>query len=117
MKKLICTTLFLLLFTMVGASSAQDVLFSWTHDDESNVAGYNFYVKEMPDGEFIQTWTGTEKAHMHVVTEVGITYVFAVTAYNALEESPHSNEIEYTLGEDVTIPLTPTAPKLIQMEF
>jgi hypothetical protein len=93
-----------LLFFLLGVANAGAVTISWDANSEPDIAGYRIHY-------------GTAAAPYNMTVEVavptasitnlepGLTYTFAVTAYNAAgAESAYSSSVSYTLGSSKIIP-------------
>ncbi|HYG33960.1 MAG TPA: fibronectin type III domain-containing protein [Clostridia bacterium] len=99
-------------WTALGAtSSPTEVTLAWNASSSSSVTGYRVYY-----GGASQVYTNMIDVGSALTATIsnltpGITYFFAVTAYDATGvESTFSNEISYT------VPAVPIAQARIQME-
>ena len=88
----------LTLIALLACSESRAVTLEWDANHESNLAGYRMYY-----GAATGTYTNFFDVGNVTVTTVlnlaeGVTYYFAVTAYDSLgQESEFSNEVIYTM--------------------
>ncbi len=74
----------------------------WDPNIESNLAGYKFYSGLSSRDYNVVVDVGNQNEYTVSNLNSGITYYFAVTAYNTLDmESDFSNEVVYTV---ITVP-------------
>ena len=99
--------LFLLPFflpSLVAAATAGGVALSWDPNSEPDLAGYRIHygTAATPYDKLVDVTT-TGATISNLVN--GVTYTFAVTAYNASgNESAYSEPLSYTMGSSRVIP-------------
>lgn len=93
-----------LLPLLVATAPAESVVLSWNPNSESDLAGYRIHygTAAAPYSKLIDLTTTS--ATISTLT-FGVTYTFAVTAYNtAGGESAYSPPVSYTVGSPTVIP-------------
>lgn len=81
--------------------------FAWTAESDPSVTGYNLYFG-LRSQNYTNMANGGNAASVTVSNfQVGVTYYFALTAYDAVGlESPFSAELVYTIPKPVAKPVT-----------
>lgn len=115
MKKLIITLA--ILFGL--ASAAQAVTVTWTHDGV-NTQGYTLYFwkTSVPGTVYNKTVTGSTVRTMNVDTnyfELGQSYTFTMSAYNAQGEGPRATNITWTRPGTPYNPAADALPSILYM--
>src|SRR5688572_27563906 len=113
-RRFLCTAA---LFCCVVAAQAQSrVTLAWDRNSETNITGYKLY-----SGTVTRVYTdvinvGNVTTASMSNLAAGVTYRFAVTAYNALgTESDYSSEIAFTTTNIVTPNIPPTLASLTNL--
>ena len=93
-----------LLIVFGAAFCAEAVTLQWTHDNPTNVDGYNLYYQpaDQSEGPYKTTVTGGSTFQVDIPTEnfkPGAEYDFWATAYNAAAESAPTAKIQWTRPE------------------
>lgn len=108
MKSLALTII--LIFGLTSIVSAETVGLAWNANTESDLSGYRVYVGTESRAYRMPIDVGNTTAYEVLDLEAGITYFFAVTAYDTSgNESGFSNEVTETV-EDTSPDTTPPAP-------
>lgn len=89
---------------LVATKAAASVTLSWNSNTEPNVAGYRVHYGTVAAPYSMTQDTGTTSATIDNL-KTGVTYTFAVTAYNSDgDESGYSLSLSYTVGATMFIP-------------
>ena len=89
---------------LVAETTAATVTLAWNANPEPDIAGYRVYYGTVaaPFGNLVDVGSPTATI---TNLENGVTYTFAVTAYNtAGAESAYSQPVSYTVGSSRVIP-------------
>jgi len=95
---------------LLGYACFADVVLEWNPNSESNVTGYHVHLGNTPRSYKETVDVGFQTQFQLTNLNAGITYFFAVSAYDAAGlESPLSDEVQYTPPVDgtnaITLPL------------
>jgi chitinase len=92
----LCTTLFCL-YLLLSTASAEDVTLTWDANNESTVTGYILYYGTSSRIYADSVDVGNKTSSTITGLQDGVTYYFAVTAYDSTGlESAFSEELAYT---------------------
>ena len=100
---LILLILFLTLFFSSIESTAQ-IKLGWDPNPEPDVAGYRLYYGTASEAYTHRINVGNVTTYALHGLSYGVTYYFALTAYNQFGESDYSNEVSGTIIETVSTP-------------
>jgi hypothetical protein len=94
----------LLPLLLLATRTAASVTLSWNPNAEPDIAGYRIHYGTVAAPYSVIQETGTTSATIDNL-ETGVTYTFAVTAYNSAgDESGYSLPLSYTIGATTFIP-------------
>ena len=103
----------LLIFSLLAVfnASAAVVTVAWDANKESDLKGYIVYYGTASGNYTTDIDVGNITQYTTPDLQDGVTYYFAVTAYNEADyESNYSTELSYTVGDPNNNPNTPTTP-------
>jgi len=89
----------------------ENVTLAWDANNESDLKGYIVYYGTASGNYTTDIDVGKTTQYTTPDLQDGVTYYFAVTAYNEADyESSYSAELSYTVGNPNNNPTTPTTP-------
>jgi len=102
-------TFFVVLFPVMAFS--ETVTLAWDANTESDLKGYIFYYGTASRNYANNIDVGDITEYTTPDLQDGVTYYFAVKAYNDADiKSDYSEELAYTVGDPNNSPTTPAAP-------
>jgi len=91
-----------ILVLLPAIASSADVTLAWDANSESDLAGYVLYYGTISGNYTHNIDVGNITQHTVSNLQEGVTYYFAVTAYNLDDyESNYSEELPYTIGNSI----------------
>ncbi len=95
------TALLATLFYVPALFAAVETEITWSANSESDLAGYKLYIGKAPRQYTQVIDVGKQPGYTFSLTETGVTYYFAVTAYdNAGNQSDYSEEVTAIVESD-----------------
>ena len=108
---LACAALAYFLVLAPAMAFCETVTLAWDANTESDLKGYILYYGTASGNYTSNFDVGKNTQYTTPDLQAGVTYYFAVTAYNEADyESDYSEELSYTVGSTNSSPTTPTAP-------
>jgi len=106
-----CATLTCFVILSPAIAYCENVTLAWDANKESDLKGYNLYYGTASGNYTTDIDVGNTTQYTISDLQDGVTYYFAVTAYNEADyESNYSAELSYTVGDPNNNPNTPTTP-------